>query len=329
MIVKSYLIENNIESLNKNKVLFYGENNGLKQDIKIKIKSSNQTAEIINLSQEEILKNKEIFYNEVQNNSLFSKDKIIFINNCNDKILSAIETVDDVIDNIKIFLFSEILEKKSTLRNYFEKSKNVLIVPCYNDNEISLKKIIVSKLKGFQGLNSQNINLIINTCNKERDKLNNELNKIVSYFSDKILEFSKLEKLLDININDNLNFLKDEAFNGDKYKTNKLLGDTVIETEKNTLFLGMINSRLNKLKEILELSKTKKIEDAINLIKPPVFWKEKPLLTLQATKWNLNKIKNCLDKTYKLEIKIKSNNNIDKNLLMKKLVIDICMLSNA
>ena len=48
MIVKSYLIENNIESLNKNKVLFYGENNGLKQDIKIKIKSSNQTAEIIN-----------------------------------------------------------------------------------------------------------------------------------------------------------------------------------------------------------------------------------------------------------------------------------------
>ena len=329
MIVKSYLIEDNIKDLNKNKTLFYGENNGLKQDIKIKIKSNNQTAEIINFTQEELLKNKEIFNNEVLNNSLFSKDKIIFINNCTDKILTTIENVVDEIDNIKIFLFSEILEKKSTLRNYFEKSKNTLIVPCYNDNEVGLKKILLAKLKGYQGLNAQNINLIINTCNKERDKLNNELNKITSYFTDKKLEFSQLEKLLDINTNDNLNYLKDEAFNGDKYKTNQLLSDTVIETEKNILFLGMINLRLNKLKEILELNKTQKLEDSINLIKPPVFWKDKPTLTLQAAKWNLKKIKNCLNKTYKLEIQIKSNNNIDKNLLMKKLVVDICELSNS
>ena len=329
MIVKSYLIEDNIKDLSKNKTLFYGENNGLKQDIKTKIVSNNQTAEKINFTQEEILKNKEIFNNEVFNNSLFSKDKIIFINNCTDKILTIIEGINHEIDNIKIFLFSEILEKRSTLRNYFEKSKNAITVPCYNDNDITLKKIILTKLKGYQGLNAENINLIINNCNKERDKLNNELNKITSYFTNKNLKFSQLEKLLDINTNDNLNFLKDEAFNGDKYKTNKLLSDTVIETEKNILFLSMINLRLNKLKEILELNKTKKLEDSINLIKPPVFWKDKPSLTLQASKWNLKKINNCLNETYKLEIQIKSNNDIDKNLLMKKLVVDICRLSNS
>jgi DNA polymerase III subunit delta len=329
MIVKSYLIEDNIKDLSKNRTLFYGENNGLKQDIKTKIVSNNQTAEKINFTQEEILKNKEIFNNEVFNNSLFSKDKIIFINNCTDKILTIIEGINHEIDNIKIFLFSEILEKRSTLRNYFEKSKNAITVPCYNDNDITLKKIILTKLKGYQGLNAENINLIINNCNKERDKLNNELNKITSYFTNKNLKFSQLEKLLDINTNDNLNFLKDEAFNGDKYKTNKLLSDTVIETEKNILFLSMINLRLNKLKEILELNKTKKLEDSINLIKPPVFWKDKPSLTLQASKWNLKKINNCLNETYKLEIQIKSNNDIDKNLLMKKLVVDICRLSNS
>ena len=42
-----------------------------------------------------------------------------------------------------------------------------------------------------------------------------------------------------------------------------------------------------------------------------------------------DKIKNILNETYKLEIEIKSNAMLNKNVLLKKLLIDICTLANA
>ena len=108
---------------------------------------------------------------------------------------------------------------------------------------------------------------------------------------------------------------------GNKSKTNKLLSDTIIDSEKSTLYLSLINQRLSKLAEISELTQKSKIADAINMLKPPVFWKDKPVMMIQAKKWNLNKIKDILNKTYKLEIEIKSNSIVNKNLLKKKIII--------
>ena len=41
------------------------------------------------------------------------------------------------------------------------------------------------------------------------------------------------------------------------------------------------------------------------------------------------KINLILKKAYKFEILIKSNSNINKNILIKKLVVDLCNLANA
>ena len=60
MIFKSYLVEKNIQILNKNLILFYGENLGIKNQIKKDIRL-NETTEVIIFSQDEILRNKEIF----------------------------------------------------------------------------------------------------------------------------------------------------------------------------------------------------------------------------------------------------------------------------
>ena len=72
-----------------------------------------------------------------------------------------------------------------------------------------------------------------------------------------------------------------------------------------------------------------KNEEAINSLKPPVFWKDKPIITNQAKKWNKFKIKKILIETLNVEKKIKTNSAIEKNILIKKLLIDICLLANA
>ena len=141
MNYKSYLLENNIDLLKNNLVLFYGENLGLKNDLKNKIKHNNKDASFINFDQEDVLKDKEQFFTEILNLSLFNEKKIIFINQANDKFIDTIKEIESKIINQKLFLFCEILEKRSKLRNYFEKNENLGIVPCYSDNEISIKKI--------------------------------------------------------------------------------------------------------------------------------------------------------------------------------------------
>ena len=131
MIVKSYILENNIDELRKNLILFYGENEGLKEQFKKNIKFNFKKAKILIFTQDELLKNLDLLYKEILNASLFEEEKILFINNVNDKILSILQEIEKKITSDKIYLFADILEKKSKLRNYFEKSINLAVIPCY------------------------------------------------------------------------------------------------------------------------------------------------------------------------------------------------------
>ena len=329
MIYKSYTIENNINLIKENLTLFYGENLGLKDEFKRKIKLNYKDSEIINFSQEDVLKNTNKFFSEIYNISLFDVNKIFFISQTNDKILDIIKELETKISEQKLFLFSEILDKKSKLRNYFEKSKNCSLVACYTDNELTIKNIIIRELNGYEGLSAENLNLIINSCSLDRIKLKNEIEKIISFFIDKKINNKELELLLNLRENDDFNILKDEAFNGNRIDTNKLLSDTFIETDKNILYLNMISKRLEKLFEIFKLSENTSIENAINSIKPPIFWKDKPSMILQAKKWDKKKVKDTLIEAYNLEIQIKSSSILNKNILIKKFLLDICDTANA
>lgn len=328
MIYKSFLLEQNINNLKDNITLFYGENAGLKKDLQKKIKSNLPNSEKIIYFQDEILKKPDSFFNEIVNASLFEKEKIYFIYQTNDKILDLVKLLETKDINKKIFLFAELLDKKSKLRSYFEKTKSLGIVACYNDNETILKKIIFTKLAKYEGLSTENINAIIENSNLDRIKLNNELDKIQTYFKDKKINRSELLSLLNLNENDNFDSLRDAALSGKNIITNKLLNFTLIEDDKTIFYLNNINQRLNKLNEILLINR-KSIEQSVNEIKPPIFWKDKPTIVEQTKKWNLEKIQLVLKKTFDFEIKLKTNSTLDKNVILKKLIVEICNIANA
>ncbi len=329
MISKSYLVEQDKEFLAKNKsVLFYGENLGLKNDFKRNI-IENFKCKVIKRTQDEIMKNQENFFENMLNISLFNEKKIFFIDDVNDKILDIFQEIEKKIDENKIYLFSNILDKKSKLRNYFEKSKELNTVACYQDNLVNIKKIIQNKLKNYINLNNENINIIAENCNLDRDKLYNEIDKIKIYFSDFKIKTEKLTILLDLKINDNFTFIRDEALNGNKKAINKLLSETVLENDKNIFYLNSFNQRLYKLAEILKNQKKTNIESLVENVKPPIFWKDKPIIISQLKKWNLKKINSILKKSYDLEIRLKSNSTISNHLFIKMLVLDVCQLANA
>ena len=64
MIYKSYLLEENFNLQKNNLALFYGENLGLINDFKEKIKKKTNT--IIKFTQDQILKDESIIFNEIK-----------------------------------------------------------------------------------------------------------------------------------------------------------------------------------------------------------------------------------------------------------------------
>ena len=331
MIFKSYVLEQNLKSIDDCKIiLFYGENQGLKEEFKKNIKEANKNNEKLNLLQDEIIKNENLLINEISNKSLFNNKKIIFIDQVNEKILNIIEEMAEDVSDEKIVIFAGNLDKKSKLRSYFEKSKLYGIVACYQDNEITIKKIITNKLSDYQGLSTQVINFIIQNTGLNRSKVNNEIEKIKSCFLEKKINLEKIDLLLNIKTNDDFNKLKDEALKGNKIKTNKLLADTVFEPENNIYYLNSINQRINKLYEIEKMKQNNSnTETLVSSLKPPIFWKDKPVLIEQTNKWNENKIKKALEETYTVELQIKTGSGIKSDLLIKNLMIDLCTIANS
>ncbi len=145
MIVKSFEI-NKINLEKYNLFLFYGENEGYKIESIKNIHKKLINYKIIKYEEKEIIENSDNFMSEILNKSLFDEKKIIVINRSSDKSISIIQDLySKEIFDTKIIFVSEILQKKSKLRSYFEKEKQLICVPFYNDKE----SILVSLANNF------------------------------------------------------------------------------------------------------------------------------------------------------------------------------------
>ena len=326
MILKSYLIEKDIALLDKYFItLIYGENIGMKDDIKNEIKKFFKNYEKIAFTQDEILKDYRILSEQVDNTSLFSQKKIIFISEVSDKMKDLIsEILENQKSDIKIILFAQNLDKKSTVRKIFEKNKEAGIIACYQDNERTLSDYVRKKLEGYTGLSQQMINFLINNSGLNRKTLFHEINKIKSLFSDKKIDIQKLPELL--NNNNNLDFdnVRDYCLCAEKEKLNYSLGSVTFQNENTYFYLGILGARIEKLLNLnYLLKKEKNLDKTIDTIKPPIFWKDKPIFNKQMKKWNIKKLKEAKEILFKTELQIKKNSNLNNNVLLKNLIINL------
>ena len=177
MIVKHF----DLNKINFNKdhyILLHGANEGAKSDEILNILSKNTDREIIKYDENEILNNIDEIYNRVLSKSLFENKKII-INRSSDKILKFIsELLERKIQDVSIILKALVLEKKSKLRSFFEKSKTLVIVPFYEDTHSILSSMAQKFFREKKiSISPSSINLLIQKCNGDRGNLRNELKK--------------------------------------------------------------------------------------------------------------------------------------------------------
>ena len=327
MILKSYIVEKNMEILKDfQAILIYGENIGIKDYIKESTINQNKDSEIIIYFEGELLKSKGILYKNVINDSLFNKKKLIFLQDASDKIYDEIaECLEKQNKDIKIYIFSEKLEKKSKLRNLFEKNKNLAIFPCYQDNERTLITYVNEELREFKGLTGEIVNLIIFKSSMDRRIIKSEIIKIKTYFLQKKINKTEILEILNIKKNISFDEIRDNALNGAKEKINQLLSEVELYNEDTFFYLNNLNYRVLKLQEIIEINNKNKNkpEEALEKLKPPIFWKDKPVIIQQLKKWNLARLTQLGKKICDTEILIKKNSYLRKDIIIKDLIIDL------
>ncbi len=332
MILKSFNVEKNQSNIkNFKSILIYGENGGLRDNIKELIKKGSKEGEYINFFQDEIIKNKNLLKDEVINGSLFNVEKIIFIHDANDKIYDHLQ---EILINIKgrdkIIILSNLLDKKSKLRNLFEKDDRLAIVPCYQDDQRALSNYIRQELKEFSGLSSEIINLIINNSDENRRIVDNEIIKIKTLFIDKKIDFEKLRKLMNIKTNSGFEKLRDASLLGDINFVNKSLSTISIIREDIYFYLNQLTQRINKLLEIHRINKEYKNSDlAVENITPKIFWKDKPMFKNQIKKLNENDLNSILQEIGNAEILMKKETKIRNDIIIKNLIVNISLRARS
>ena len=178
MIKKSFEIKNLLKKYNY--YLFYGKNDGAKKEEIEKLKFAYKNSTILRYEEKEILGNSENFLSDIYSGSLFEDSKIIIIKHATDKIIKIIEEIKNKSNlNILIILDAGVLEKKSKLRNLFEKENRFICVAFYPDTDEILSRIAYDHLKERKIIISQsNINLIVSRSNGDRGILKNDYRKL-------------------------------------------------------------------------------------------------------------------------------------------------------
>ena len=318
MIIKNYEIPK-LDLKKNNYFLFYGDNEGLKEEIIEKRFERNYKDKIFRYEEKEILENKGEFFDNILTKSFFDNEKLIIINRATDKIKEIIENlIEKNPSDVQFILNSKNLEKKSTLRKFFEKEKSIICAPFYEDNNQTLNSIISQFFRNKKiPVSQQLINILVERSRGDRKNLNNELNKIESfYLNKKNITLQQIIKLTNLADNYSASELIDHSLAKNTRKTITILNENNYSDEDNIIIIRTLLSKLKRLLKIYELVDEKNnIEQAISTFKPPIFWKDKPLVAQQLRSWRKNELSSLIYESNEIEFLIKKNAGLGKNIL--------------
>jgi len=299
--------------------LFYGDNEGLKEETIRNFFEKKYQNKIHRYEEKEILDNINDFYNTVLTKSFFDNEKLIIISRVSDKVRAIIEElIEKKPDNIQFILNSKNLEKKSNLRKLFEKEKSIICIPFYEDNNRTLNSIVSEFFRNKKiPISQQLINILIERCRGDRKNLNNELQKIEGFsLSKKSITSQEIIKLTNLADNYSASELIDHSLAKNTRKTVTILNENNYSDEDNIIIIRTLLTKLKRLIKIHELVDEKNnINQAVALFKPPIFWKDKPLVTQQMLSWKKNQLENLIYESNEIELLIKKNSSVAKNIL--------------
>ena len=318
MIVKNFEL-NKINLEKYDLFLFYGENEGHKNEVINNIFNKLNNYKKIKYDENDIFENYQNFISEIFNKSLFDEKKLIIIDRTSEKILNLIKEISTKkIFDSKIIIISSVLQKKSKLRILFETENKLICVPFYTENNITLLSIANKffKSKNIQ-ISQETINLISERAAGDRINLHNELSKIEAFAKHKKkINYEDILKLTNLADDYSISEIIDNCLSKNIKKIITILNENNFSAEDCIIILRTLLFKSKRLLKLMDnIQETNDIDKSISLFKPPIFWKEKEIVKNQINKWNRQDVIKLIKEIYEIEILVKRNSTSSLNIV--------------
>ena len=283
-----------------NAVLIYGPDRGLVRQ-RMDVVSSciltdlNDPFNRVDFGVEQLLEDPAALSDELAAMSFTGDRRLIVIREATDKLSSTIEEALPLLsDQNYLICWAEELGPRSSLRKLFESGKTIAALPCYKDEGVGLSQLVQDTLKGY-GLRADRevVNYITQHLGGDRMIILNELEKISLYYGESE-EPITIEAVRDIVGESNERSLDDvcsAVAGGQISALCKTLDRLFMEGVQGVAILRSVHRYFSRLSEIHQLcAGGQSMDQAVKTLKPPVFFKQQPVMKRHAGNWNTKRI---------------------------------------
>jgi DNA polymerase-3 subunit delta len=234
--------------------------------------------------------------------SLTGDDRVLMVRDATDTVTSAIEPIEADLDKCwPIIVEAGELSPRSSLRKFFEGSKQAAAIACYADEGRNLERVMVETL-AKDGLRADQEALATLTTVLGGDRLiiRNEIEKLALYVKAKDGSPNVVtgEDVL-VSIGDSADAPLDNLIfavgNGNQASIDAALAKAFAEGLNPVAIIRAVQRHFQRLHMVRgQMEKGMSPDAAISSLRPPVFFKWKEVFQRQARSWSLEFINRAL-----------------------------------
>lgn len=332
-------IKHNINT--NNLILFHGTNYGLvdllfKKTLEILKVDINDPFHVSKIDGHVLKEKPYILLDNISTLSLLKNKKIVLLDltlittnkNIETTILNAIKEGNN---EFVLIIKANNLGVQSDLVKYSQSNKSSLLIPCYSDNNENLRHQIYKLFEHYNvQFSKEFINNLISKFSSDALINAGEIAKLENFLinNENISEIALFELISD-NVDTNINKIIQLSCNGN---VREALSQLEKIYENASTSINIIRGYVRHFKQIekinLAVQTGQNISDAIDNIRPIIFFKDKPIMISQSNLWPLKKINVVLRRLINVEFKCKSSVYPDKAILFHFVLSTSVMAKN-
>jgi DNA polymerase-3 subunit delta len=242
--------------------------------------------------------------------SLLAGKRVVCVREVDDSLLPQLETAlaTRAPDNF-LLLFAADSLSGSKLRGWAEKHPAIGCIPCYKDEGAALENFIRDHLRAY-GLRAPTevLQFLAQHLSGDRQIILNELEKLSLYLGDEAEQVSIDDVLAAVvdNSDSGLDELTHAVAGGDIARACRLSDKLLLEGTAGVVMVRAMMRYFARLEQVAQLRhEGMNLDSAIEALRPPVFFKQKPLLRAHAARWSSPKIADAITRLQWLELESK------------------------
>lgn len=297
-------------------ILLYGPDSGLVYErskllIKAYLGENYDPFALVELTDVQLSADHALLADELAAIHMMAPVRVIWIKPAGDKCTKIISAAEDAFnESVTVIVSAGELTPRSSLRQWFDKHKTAASLACYHDEVHNISAIIRAHFNTHNvRVDRDVVEYLCTQLGNDRYVTRQELEKLTLFAGkDAALTMADARALVDYNREANFDDLVNAVADRNLQALEKQITLLTLDNQVPIAYLRILQRYFNKLYTIrAQMQKGGSLDTIIKSMRPPVFFKQVPILTRHAQRWDIPQITRAIQLLMNAELACKSN----------------------